>query len=267
MLDQLFANISVHLKFFRRNRLVLAIAILFSVITTIYITASVMFDSSAGRFDIVQTVFIQLSHFTSIFTGALGLFLVSSHVRSGNVKLVLTKPCSPRVWLSSAFLSAIAVAFVLHLATLLVAIALSLVWGLPIQSGFFFLAIETFIRSIIILGYLIFLTMAFHPVVAVLLSIVFTESTFHGLRMATLTAIESTGGNFLLPVVEKGSYLVYMLLPMTSPFAERYGDVMQTFRVSTVQWQAAAYSLAYASVLTLLFYFGSLRLLLRKNLM
>ena len=267
MLDQLLANIAVDLKFFRRNRLVLAMAIVFVAITLLYITASLMWGSSSGRFEIVSTVFHQLSYFTSIFTAGLGLVLVSTQVRSKNIKLVLTKPCSPRIWLSSAFLSALGVAMVLHVANLVVAVGLSLIWGLPVQNGFVFLTVVTFVRSAIVLAYLVFLTMLFHPVIAVLFSIVFTEMTFYGLRMATLTGIKATGGNILLPVIEKGSYLVYMLLPMTSPYADKYGDVEMTFRASPEMWMSALYAAGYAATIILIFYFGSLRILERKNLM
>lgn len=267
MRDQLLANIVVDLKFFLRNRLVLAMAFVFVAITLIYITASLMYGSSSGRFEIVSTVFSQLSYFTSVFTAGLGLFLVSSQVRSKSIKLVLTKPCSPQVWLTAAFLSATGVAFLLHLLTLGVAVGLSLLWDLPVQSGFAFMAIETFIRSAIILAYLVFLTMVFHPVLAVLLALVFTEATFNGLRMAALTGIKATGGNILLPALEKGSYLIYMILPMTSPYEGKYGDVAQTFRATPEVWMTALYSLGYAITVILLFYFGSLRVLERKNLM
>ncbi|HSY47516.1 MAG TPA: hypothetical protein VLC46_01770 [Thermoanaerobaculia bacterium] len=267
MLDQLLANIAIDLKFFRRNRLLLAIAFVFIAVTAIFITGSLVWGSSSGRFEIVQAIFMQLSYFTSLFTAFLGLLLVSTQVRSKNIKLVLTKPCRPEVWLASAFLSAIGVAFLLHIATLLVAIVLSLVWGIPLQAGFAFLTITAFVRSVIILGYLVLLTMAFHPVVAVLLAVVFTESTFYELRMAVLTGIKATGGNILLPLLEKSSYLIYMLLPMTTPYEEKYGAVTQSMRVSGELWATSIYSLAYAATLTLLFYFGSLRLLQRKNLM
>jgi ABC-type transport system involved in multi-copper enzyme maturation permease subunit len=267
MLDRLLANASINLKFFRRNRLVLAMALVFACVTLLYVTGSLLFGSTTGRFEIVSTIFLQLSYFTSVFTAGLGLLLVSSQVRGRSIKLVVTKPCSPDVWLTSAFASAIGVAALLHAATLVIALGLSLAWGLPVQSGFLFVAIVSFLRSVIILGYLVLLTMLFHPVVAVLCAIIFTESTFYGLRFETLAAIKATGGNILLPLFEKASYVVYMLLPMTSPYEQEQGEILQTFRVSTAQWAMCFYSLAYAATLTLVFYFLALRLLRRKNLM
>jgi hypothetical protein len=265
--ELILANVSINLKFFRRNRLVLAMGLVFVAVTLIYTTGSLMFGSTAGHFEAVTAIFMQLSYFTSLFTAGLGLFLVSAHVRGRSIKLVVTKPCTPDVWLASAFLSAMGVAFALHMATLIVAVGLSWAWGILMQGGFAFVAISSFVRSAIMLGYLVMLTMLFHPVVAVLCAVVFTESTFYAIRFEALAAIKATGGNLLLPLLEKASYLIYMILPMTVPYEREQGDIFQTFRVSGAQWLTCFYSIVYAATLTIVFYFISLRLLRRKNLM
>lgn len=266
-MTKLWANVAVHLKFFRRNRLLLAIGIVFLLIASIYTAASLLFESAAGRFELIRTLFLQLSWYSLIFTASLGLVLMSTHLRGRAVTLVFSKPCSVEAWVASGFVAAILVAAVLYAAVWLVTLVLSLVWGIPLQAGFAFIAVEMFGRAIVAMAILSFLATVFHPIVALLLMLFFNEATFYGLRMGLITAVEATGGNPLLPVVEKLMFAIYLLIPMQDPLGELTGEVYTSLRASGEQWGYLAMLLAYTLAVTGIFYLLSVRRVYRRNLM
>src|SRR5262249_59974931 len=71
-------------------------------------------NSGVQTFNSLQQIFSVLNTFLLFFSGGLGLFIMSSHLRGRNLKMVFTKPCSPALWLASAFLAAVAVALLLY---------------------------------------------------------------------------------------------------------------------------------------------------------
>jgi hypothetical protein len=266
-MKQLRANVSTHLKFFRRNRLLLAIAIVFTLVAAIYTTASLLFQSTAGRFELIRTVFDQLTWYSLIFTAALGLVLMSTHLRGKAVKLVLSKPCSVETWVASGFLSAILVSAILYTVVFLVSVSLSLIWNVPLQSGFAYITIEMFTRAVVTMSVITFLATLFHPIVALMLMMFFNEQMFYGLRLAFMTAVESTGGNVLLPFIEKAMYAIYMLLPMQNLLSELSSDVYMSMRVTGEQWRYLMTSVVYSLCVATVFYLLSVRAVYRKNLM
>jgi hypothetical protein len=265
--DRLWLNVAVQLKFYRRNRLLLVIGLLFLLLFAVSVALSLTFGSTTGRFEIVRSVVSQLSGFSLAFLGGLALFSISSHLRNRSLKMVLTKPCPPEVWLGSVYLSAILIAVALYAAIAGLSTLLCLAWKIPVQTGFFFVAAQGLLGSLVVLFYLGFLSTLMHPVMAVLVALLLNESTFYGLRFALLTAMRTTGGNLLLPVLEKATYLLYMVLPIFEPFAEKTEAVQSSLRATGADWrvllEAAGYTLAAAG----LFYCLSLLFLKRKNLM
>ena len=266
-MNQLRSNIAIHLKFFRRNRLLLAIGIVFLLVASLYTALSVLFESAAGRFELIRAVFMQLSWYSLIFTAALGLVLMSTHLRGKSVKLVFSKPCSVETWVGSGFLAAILVSSLLYATIWLVSVGLSLVWGIPVQGGFGFIALEMWARAIIAMAMLTFLATVFHPIVAILLMLFFNEGTFYGLRTGLIAAFEATGGNPLLPVLEQVMFAIYMMLPMQDPLGELTGEVYGSLRAMNEQWGYLAMLLSYTTAVTAIFYFLSVRAVYRRNLM
>src|SRR5262245_5825427 len=131
MLDQLAANIRVNLKFYRRNRLLLGMGLVFLLIALIFASGSLLFSTSTGHFELMHQLFDELSTFAFIFVAAVGLILITVHVRGRGVKLIFTKPCTPEVWLGSAFASAVLLAFILYSGIVALTFALSVYWGVP----------------------------------------------------------------------------------------------------------------------------------------
>lgn len=266
MTEKLFANFRVLLKFYRRNRLLLVIALIFLLLAGLTLSGSLVFGSTTGRFDIIATVESTLIGFTLVLSGGLGLFAISSHLRQRSLKMVMTKPCPPEIWVGSVFLSAAWVAGILYAFAALVGAALSLLWSVPLQTGLVYLALQGFLRSCVVLSYLSFLTILMHPVLAILISVLFNEGTFESIRYLLLTAIKTTGGNPLLPFLEKATWVLFMLLPSYSPYEGVSSGVEESFRATAADWLALAKTAGYAAAALGLFFCLSVWALRRRNL-
>lgn len=266
MIEQIRANVRVLLKFYARNRLLLVVALILLVLSALTVSESLVYGSTAAHFDIIAEAVSTLNSFGLVLSAALGLFAISSHLRHRTVKMVLTKPCLPEVWIASVFLSALAVTAMLYGVNLLFGIGLSLAWRVPIQSGLFFLAVEGFLRAAIVLAYLSFLTLVLHPIVATIVAVVFNESTFDGLRTMFLTAIKTTGGNPLLPAFETISNVIYMVLPTFSPYGDRTTAVSESLRASASDWLVLARTAGYSATALGLFFLLAVWAIRRRNL-
>lgn len=266
MREQVWLHLGVDLKFFRRNRLLVAVSAVFFGMTALSLLGSIVFQSTTGHFETIRAIAQGLNGFTRVLSAALGLFLVSTHLRNRSLKMVVTKPASPEVWLGSGLLSALLVAAALHLLTWVVSVGLSLVWKVPLQAGFGFLAIDSFLGATILLAYLTCLAVFLHPVVAVLVVLVLNEGTFYGLMFMLDAAIRGLGANAFFAALREVFRAVYMVLPMTSPLAERSQEVMESLRVAPGDWTTLLMRAGYALVVLAFFYMLSVVGIRRRNL-
>jgi hypothetical protein len=266
MTEQLRTNIGVLLKFYARNRLLLVIALLFLLLAAITISMSLLYGSATGHFEIITSALSTLNGFTLVLSAGLGLFAVSSHLRQRSLKMVLTKPCPPEVWIGAVFLSALLVSALLYTVNMLFGLGLSLVWGVPVQSGLFFLPVQGLVQSAVALSYLSFLTVWMHPAVAALVVLFFNEGTFSGLRQMLLTAIRTSGGNPLLPALEWVMKILYMALPTFSPYEAELEGATDSLRASAADWMMLLKSAGYAATALGLFYCLAVWALRRRNL-
>jgi len=266
MLEQLLLNTRVHLRFFARNRLLLAFALVMLSFAALSMVPMVLYDTSANRFSLLQNVTGELTGFALVFTASLGLFALSSHLRARNVKMVLTKPCRPEVWLGSIFLAGALVGLVLHVGIAAVATILSVSWGIPLQPGIAFLAVDGFLRASIWLAVMTALTSALHPVIAVLVVMVVNEGVFYQLKFMLESAIAADGPGFWNTLARLACDTVYTLLPMTEPFSEKTEAVYGSWRTSAADWVVLAGSLGYAALVTMVLYLVALFVLRRREL-
>lgn len=265
MLEQIRSNMVVNFKFYLRNRLLLVISLLFLGMTALS-TIPAFFMSSNQTFTILKSLFIQLNSFTMVFTAGMGLFLVSTHLKNRSIKMVLTKPCLPEVWLASAFFSAVAVSLVLNLLILLFAVVFSFSMGIPFQDGYVFISLDYFIKSIIMLSYIMFLSMVFHPVMAVLVALIFNEGTFYGLKTMLMAVSKSNSGWYLV-AFEKVVGIIYMITPIMSPLSsEKTGNIYSSLRVASPDWGNLVNAAVYTLAITWLFFLLSDRSLRNKTL-
>jgi hypothetical protein len=265
MRELLLLNTRVHLRFYARNRLLLAFALLMAGIMGLSMVPMLIWETSADRFSQLQAIAGELNDFALVFVASLGLFAVSFHIRNRSIKLVLTKPCPPGTWLASIFVSAGIVAAVLYGLIALISLGLSLIWKIPLQPGIAFVPFDGFVQSLVWLSFVTLLTVAFHPVVAVMVALFFNDGMFLQLKYLIESARVADAKRLWLPVAGFLCDLMYALLPMAHPFGEKSAAAHANWRVTGADLQALAAATGYAALAMALFYAASLYLLRRKD--
>ena len=266
MLELLLLNTRVHLRFFARNRLILALVVVVIARFALSFVPALFMQTSINRFELLRALVTQLSSMTLLVTSSLGLFAVTSHLRGRSVKLVVTKPCPPEIWLGSVFLAGTVVTAALHLLLAAITAVLSLAWGVSYQSGFAFVAVDAFLRAMIWFAYLTALGVAFHPVVAVLLALLLNEGTLYWLKFMIATAVKAKGPGLGLAAAGGLVDAVYMALPMREPLSERTTDVYSSLRAVPADWPLLVQVGAYAALIVAFFYCLSDLMIRRKSL-
>lgn len=266
--QQLLANLRVNLVFFRRNNVLLVMALLIVVVSGLGFIPSLIFETSTVKFTLIKSIFGSLDGMATIIAAVLGMLTVSHHLRSRCLKMVVTKPCTPDAWLLSVFLAGIAVTGVFYLVIFLVAGALFLVWGVPFQWGLPFLAVAGFLNAVILFAYLSMLTVLLHPVLAVLVTLFFHDATFRQLiTMAQAGAMNASGGyKTFLDVLAGALSVVYVIMPSFGLFSNRMRDVHESYRVSGSAVQHLSLTFAYTALLAVLCYLVGAWALRRKRL-
>jgi ABC-type transport system involved in multi-copper enzyme maturation permease subunit len=265
MAELVRANLIANLAFFRRSRLLLAFLLVFLLITCISSLPPLFMHSGVQTFNALQGIFSELNEFLFFLAAGLGLFVISAHLRSRNLKMVFTKPCPPAVWLASAFLSAALVSFLLTGGVLLSALALSLIWHVPIRAGLLFLSLDTFVASLGLIAYMILLATVLHPAVAATVAAIFSADAFYTVQVWTTSAIRSGNASKALHVLDRLFHYLYMALPMFHPYAAQTRDVYNSLRVAHGEWKYLLFSLGYALTLSLFCYLLALVALQRHK--
>lgn len=268
MLRRLLVGIQVNLTFYRRNRLLLVVAVLLGFIFIISLIPSFLFETSTQRFAIVTTIFQPLDFFFFLFAAALGLVAVSTHLRDRSIKMVATKPLPPELWLLSHFLSACVLFLGLATSGLLLAGSLLLVWGIPLQTGLVYLSVVTVCKCSILYAYLTFLTTLVHPAVAGLIVLILQEQTFYQLSLFAASGqrlVESGVYRVLLGAAEQALYACYSILPIYTPFPQTVARIEASYRLASGDVWSLLWTIAYTLVLAALLYLLSLAALRRRR--
>ena len=254
MAELVRANVIANLVFYRRSRLLLAFLLVFLLITGLSSLPPLFMHSGVQTFNALQGVFSELNEFLFFLAAGLGLFIISAHLRSRNLKMVFTKPCPPAVWLVSAFLSAAIVSLLLTGIVLVSALALSLIWLVPIQAGLIFISADTFVSSLAVIAYLMLLSTVLHPAVAATLAAIFSADVFYSMQIWTLSAIRSGKSSKALYVLDRVFHSLYLILPMFHPYSTETRGVYTSLRVEHGEWKFLLFSLAYALTLSVFCY-------------
>ena len=266
---QLLTCVRVNLLFYRRNRLLLLAAIVLLFIFLVSVIPSLLFETSNQRFSLVSHVFQSLNEYLFLFAAALGLLAVSSHLRDRSIKMVVTKPLPPEMWLLSHFLSAALMFVALAAGAVALSAALLWGWGIPFQAGLLYLAGVTVASCLIVFSYLTFLSSVMHPAVAGLVALTLQEATFRA-----LSELAASGGGVvagpiykaLLAAIQQGLYFVYAVLPSYVPFPEAVARVQASYRVETGDLGTLLLCLVYSLVLSALLFLLAVAALRRRRL-
>lgn len=269
MYSQVMANVGVNFRFYRRNRLLMVAGLLILLVTCLSAAPSLFLLTKSQHLSIITTVLSELCGIAGVLVPVLGLLMVSNHIGSRSLKMVFTKPCRPETWLLSSTVSAVMVATVIYTGIFVVCAVMFLVWGIPFQWGLLFVLLNEFAHSLIWLGYLTFLAVVFHPVVAVIFIFIFSEGTFYSLNMLLTSGIKSAGAgttSFFLKAAKGVAEAIYFVLPATNPFEEKTGDVYKSLRGADAQWLSLIATWGYALGVSLLFFLLAVFFLKKKRL-
>jgi ABC-type transport system involved in multi-copper enzyme maturation permease subunit len=265
MTELLRANVLANFAYYRRSRLLLAFTLVFLLLTGLSSLPAIFINSGVRNFNALNGIFSELNGFLLFFAGGLGLFIISSHLRNRSLKMVFTKPCSPAMWLVSAFLSAVAVSLFLNSIVLTSAFVLSLGWHLPVRAGLVFVSVDTFVASVGIISYLILLATLVHPAIAVTFALIFNADLFYEVQMWTQAVIRSGNSSAALRALDRFFHYLYLLLPMVHAFGKKTENIYSSLRVLHGEWKYLLFAFGYALVLSAFCYSLALFALQRKR--
>jgi len=254
MLDRLRQHTVTHLRFFLRSRLLLGFALIVLALWTLGLVPFFLFESSGDRFDTLRALSSQIRSYAWFYTAALGLFALWSHVSSRSVTMIFARPGAPEIWLASIFLSVFLIAFAVHAIGVVVTLALSLAWGIPYQAGFIWLTLDGLFETVIVVSALTALASAIHPVIALLVFVVFNESLLFRLDMMLLGSIEAWGPNPFLTFLEWTIRTIHVTVPWLDPFNTHTSGVEASLRVAGSDWGYLAATAGYAATAFVFFF-------------
>ena len=237
-----------HLRFFARSRLLLGLAIVMAVMWGLGFIPFMLAGTMGDRFDALKTIASQVRGFAWFYTAAMGLFAFWWHTSQRTTTLILTRPGRPEHWLASIFLAAIVVAIAVHALGFLLVTGLAVAWGVPFQAGFAWTALDGILESIVMISVLTGLAAALHPILSVLVVMVFSEWTFYSLDTMLLGYLKANPSAPWLRGAEWAVHGVYAILPMLDPFASRTSSVEGTLRVARGDWMYLGATAVYAAV-------------------
>jgi len=266
MLEHFRAHTVVHLKFLARNRILIGFVLLVAGSSAIAIAPALFFDTASNRFEVLKDIAGMLHYVAGILAGTLGMVMLWSHRRMRAVKMVAAKPSPFEGWVASIFAAGALVALAVHSAVAAGTFALSLIWGVPYQIGFVFVAAHALVRSLVILAVLTALGAAMHPVLAIVVVLFFSESAFEQLGTLVSGVLQGGQHSWLLHVARKILAALYYAAPTFSPFDDKLRLVYQTLRVEAVDWRYLAGSAAYAILVCACGYLATLAVLRRRPL-
>jgi hypothetical protein len=264
--SHLRAHTIVHLKFLARSRLLFGFVLLITLWSAVGLVPAIFFGTTSNRFELLKAVAGQLHWLAAMITSGLGLVVLWSHRRARSIKMIATKPSPFEGWVASVFAAAALVGIAAHTAVALVTLALSLYWGVPYQPGFLYMAADGFVESLIALGLLTALSAAMHPVIATILVLFVSESTFRFIGTA-LTGASSAGMNS--PLLTAGNWLMsagYYISPSFGPFDRHTAALEASLRVTTSDLRYLGATLLYALLACAFGYVATLVALRRRSL-
>ena len=259
------ANFVANLAYFRRSRLLLGFLLVFVLLTVLEALPAAFNIEAVPRFNILREIFSSMNRYLLLYGAGLGMFIISSHLRSRSLKMVFTKPCPPAVWLFSAFLSAAAISLLLDLIVLGSSVVMSLIWHLPVRQGLFFVSIDTFLASLSLIAYLMLLTTLVHPAIAVAFVLIFNPDTFYAAQFWTLSEIRAGSTSLMLRFLQHLFHALYMTLPMVHAFGNKTASIYASLHVMHKEWRYLPYSLAYVLTFSAFCYCLSLFALQRRK--
>jgi len=266
--EALIGNLKANLKFFKRNRLLLALLVLLIFIPALFSIPGFLMNSTGNRLKSVMFLYSEMSRFAWMIGAGSVLFFISHHLRNRSLKLVFTKPFTPEMWLLAGLGTSAALTLLVFLAVILICEILFLLWNISFQWGLLYMAFYDYSSSVMLIFYMGFLAVIFHPAMAVLFALIFQEGTFLFLKGVLKAAGGDAGGLSALLVkgIKAVVDLVYFVMPTFTPFEEHASKVHGSLRLEPGSFKYLLLSVNYAVVVSAAFFLLSAIFLKRKRL-
>ena len=262
MFEALDVHTRVHLRFLARNRVFHGFVLLIALGFGSVIVPSLVFEDTSSRFVILRSLADQLHQAVSFITAGIALFLIWSHRQGRSIKMIATTPAPFPVWVASVFATAGLVGLAVQALIAGLVAALSVLWNVPYQLGFLYVAMNRFADSIIMLGFITALGAWMHPILAVLTLFFLRETTFWTIR--TMLEIFDTG--VIVSTAKAVTSGLYYLAPSFAQFSGRTLVLSRSMRVSVSDWRYLTATFAYAGLAVTFGYVATIAILRRKPL-
>lgn len=260
MREALRTHTGVHLRFLARNRVFHAFVLLIALGVATAVVPLVMSDNSSSRFMTLRSLARELHEIASLTTGAIALLVLWSHRQARSIKMIATTPAPFPAWVASVFLTAAVVGLAAQAIIAALVATLSVVWNVPYQLGFLYVAMDRFASSLIIAAFLTALGTWMHPILAVLLTLTLREWTFWSIR----SMLEGADSGVFANAAKAVATAFYYLVPSFSPFSGRTLVLTRSMRVSVSDWRYLAATFAYALLALSFGYVATIAIFKRK---
>jgi hypothetical protein len=258
--DALEQHTRVHLRFLARNGVFHGLVLMIVLGFATALVPALIFGDTSSRFVTLRALADLLHRAVSYITAAIALVVVWSHRRARSIKMIATTPAPFSAWVASVFVTAAIVGVSVQALMAMLVAALSVMWNVPYQLGFLFIALNRFADSLIMLAFLTTLGAWLHPILAFLLLTFLGESTFQTIR----AMLEEAEASVIVNAMKSATSALYYLAPTFEPFSGRTLVLSRSMRVSIVDWRYLAATFVYAFLAVSFGYAATIAILRRK---
>ena len=269
MYNKLVINIKNNFKLYKRSKLLIVLSIIFFCFYGLTTLPTLFMTSASSRLLVISRILSSFNGFSTFFIIILMLVGIIHPIRNRSLKMIITKPCLPRTWLLSNYISAIFIFFFLNLIVYILISALFLLWNIPFQWGLVFIFIHRFFHAVILLSYITLLAVAIGTWGAVVFGIILTEGFFFyfsNMFLALKESVSNNIGKIILLIFQKIFYFIYLILPVSEPFSKETGPIYRSLRVTSSDWKYLLFTMLYAILISRFLYLLSVVFLNKKRL-
>lgn len=234
MPNKVMANAAANLIFYRRNRLLWFIAAVFLAYGGLSMVPALYFSGNQTRLLILTQTLKVIAFLIKAFALSLGVLTVWYQLRNRCYKMVVTRPCTPEVWLLGSYSSAFFVSLVLYLVLFAGTLLVFLLMGVPVQWGILYLLVREFASLVAQFSLLCMLCVLVHPFLAMLVFLLSNAWMFFQLTILTTAgyrAAENLPAKILYGLGKLLFAGIYFFLPSWDLNEKRTQEVWGSLRM------------------------------------
>lgn len=259
MLGKIWLNTLINFKFFRRNHMLLGIVSIFLFYVLLLMIQNFSRDSLS--LFVTQMVFVNY-----IISCVMAVMLISEHLKSRCIKMVLTKPCPPEAWVGAIFMSIIIISATITIATIIYTVIYFSIGKIEFRSEFICFIIYMFFSSLVAVSFLATLAFLFSPVISVMIAIFFNPAWISGFYSMMATSILHGTGNLFEIILTPLFFLIYIASPIYGGFIDPSKFLSKTNLIAGSDWVVLGLYAIYAILFSILMFLISVFILRKRTL-